>query len=283
LTGADLPTILAEERRIMDLWAPDYDRAALSNAYVYRLERAEFVTWVVETLRTDGRDLPTLSVLDAGCGTGDVIERLSREGVTNLTGLDLAEGMLSEARKRRVRGARWVEGAIEDPPFDAETFDVVVACFTVHHLVDPGAFFRLVELTLRPGGWFFILELDSAWETWGSSRRGKISRAAGNLVRAAFAHKNRHALAAQPELPHIFTAAHRPRAFNEILQSIENPDEYELRHQSRGVLLPALTPVLVEESRFDRTLARWAGAVDRQLTRRTDGVFQWVAGRMRGP
>jgi SAM-dependent methyltransferase len=281
LTGTDLPTVLSEERRIANLWAPHYDAATLSNAYVYRIERSQFVTWVVATLREESPDPRTLSILDAGCGTGDVIQRLSREGFVNLTGLDLSGGMLREARKREVAGARWVEASIEDPPFTREAFDVILACFTLHHLFEPSAFFRLVELSLRPGGWFFILDYDRASAGWGSSRQGRVTRAAGGLARAVFARKNRRELAARPNLPRLFNPAHRFLGFEQILEAMQRPDDYELRRKVRGVLLPALLLVLVEESALDRRLARWAGAVDRRLAPRTGGVFQWVAGRRR--
>jgi len=281
LSGTNLAAIMAEERRIMNTWAPHYDAAAFTNGYVYRLERAQFTAWVARTVRQAGHEPHTLSVLDAGCGTGDVIERLFRLGFMNLTGLDLAEGMLREARQREVVGARWVEASIEDPPFSRDTFDVILACFTLHHLFDPQAFFRLVDLTLRPGGWFFILELDLAPQTWRRSFPWKYKRVAGNLVRAAFARKNRRPLAPQPTVPRIYNPAHRVRGFEEIMRAIERPERYDIRQESRGVLLPALTSVLVEESSFDRTLARWVGAVDHWLAPRVGGVFQWVAGRRR--
>jgi ubiquinone/menaquinone biosynthesis C-methylase UbiE len=276
-----LADTLAEERRIAETWAPDYDRAAMSNAYVYRIERARFAAWVASTLRGAGRDPGTLALLDAGCGTGDVVERLSQEGFGDLTGLDLSEGMLRQARARNVPGARWVEGLIEEAPFDPGSFDAVLGCFTVHHLDDPAAFFRLADDVLRPGGWFFVLEYDRGAAEWSASRGGTPRRAAGDLVRAAFARKNRRVLEAQPTLPRLFNPAHRLRGWSELREAIPHPHDYELRRVSRGLLLPALLPVLVEESALDRRLARWAEAVDNRLAPRTGGLFQWIAGRRR--
>jgi SAM-dependent methyltransferase len=204
---------------------------------------------------------------------------MSREGVVNFTGLDLAPGMLAEARKREIAGARWVEAAIEDPPFAGESFDVILACFTLHHLFDPRAFFRFVESNLRPDGWFFILDFDGRSGAWDKSGRRKVIEAAGNIVRAAFARKNRRTLAAQPTVPRIFNPVHRPRGLDEIVEAIDHPEHYELHNEARGVLLPALIPVLVEDSPVDRALARWAGVVDRRLAPRAGGLFQRIAGR----
>jgi ubiquinone/menaquinone biosynthesis C-methylase UbiE len=280
MTEPDLSTVLAEEETIMDVWARDYDDAALSNAYLYRLERGQFASWIARTVSSADREPGSASVLDAGCGTGDLLERLSRHGFEDLTGLDLSEGMLRVARDRDLGGARWMRGVIEDPPFERESFDLVIACFTVHHLLDPSAFFRLVDRVLRPGGWFFILDFDGG-EGSQRSLSARAQKSSGELVRAAFAWKNRRALAAQPALPRLFNPGHRRRSFGELMAAMERPSEYEVRRLSRGVLLPALTLVLIEESRFDRMVARWAAAFDRRLAPRIGGVFQWVAGRRR--
>ena len=54
MSTTDLATAMAEERRIMNLYAPDYDAANLTNAYVYRLERAQFVDWVKQASKLPG-------------------------------------------------------------------------------------------------------------------------------------------------------------------------------------------------------------------------------------
>ena len=74
MMATDLAAVLAEERRIMNFYAPHYDAAPLSNSYVYRIVRSQFVDWIVKTLRDSGRDPALLSVLEAGCGSGSVID-----------------------------------------------------------------------------------------------------------------------------------------------------------------------------------------------------------------
>jgi SAM-dependent methyltransferase len=263
----------------MNLYAPYYDAATFTNSYVYRIERTDFVDWMTAMLRAAGRDLRTLSVLEVGCATGGVMDLLSRSGFERLVGIDLAEGMLAEARRRGVAGASYVQATIEDAPFANATFDVIVACFTLHHLHDLGPFFRLVDRTLRPGGWFFVLEYDDASVTAGAGRG--LRRALGDVVRRSFAIKNRRTLARRPMLPPLFNPAHRQLRFEDVVRAIGDAGAYDLRRESRGVLLPALLPVLVEESLLDRTVARLADLVDRRLERRLDGLFQWIAGRRR--
>lgn len=263
----------------MDTWAPAYDRATLSNAYVYRLEREAFADWVVSELRAVGLEPESASVLDAGCGTGTVIEMLAERGVDRLTGLDLTPAMLDRARHRRIPGASWVEGSIERPPLEGRRFDAILACFTLHHLHDIAAFFRLLDSALQPGGRPFVLEYDAAADIWPDPDRTSLVKTGGDVLRAAFAWKNRRALEALPSLRREFNPAHRPHGFEEIVAAANGFGPWELRRVSRGVLLPALTHVLVEDSRLDRRIARLAGAADRYLARRTGGIFQWVTGR----
>jgi len=278
--ATDLAAVLAEERRIMNLYAPDYDAATRTNSYVYQIERSQFIEWITKTLRDAGRDPRELSVLEAGCGTGSVLDRLAQAGFGRLTGLDLAEGMLLQARKRRLPQAGWTRALIEDPPFRSEVFDVILACFTLHHLYDPQAFFRLVDRTLRPEGWFFVLEYNADSGMLERSGGG-VRRSLGGLVRSLFAFKNRRALVSRPILPFLQNPAHRQLGFGAIRQAMAHPERYEIRRELRGLLLPTMLPVLIEESAFDRTVARWAGAADRHLERRFGGLFQWIAGRRR--
>jgi SAM-dependent methyltransferase len=272
--------VLAQERSIMNAWARGYDTAMISGAYVYRLEREAFARWVAATVRSRGRDPAALAVLDAGCGTGTIVELLQRQGFRSLTGLDIADRMLGEAQARGVPGARWIEAPIERAPLEPASFDVITAVFTIHHLLDPAAFFRLVDTTLRPDGWFFALEYDATTHGDGDGGRAGAKQAAGTLARGLLARKNRRALAALPQLDRRFNPAHRMLRFEDLVAAIERPDRYELHRVPRGVVLPALLDVLVEESAIDRGLARVAEAVDRRLAR-SHGVFQWVAGRRR--
>jgi ubiquinone/menaquinone biosynthesis C-methylase UbiE len=280
VSRADLATVLAEERRIMNDWAAGYDTAMISGAYVYTFERQAFARWVAATVRNAGRDPAALAVLDAGCGTGSFVELLAHQGFGNLAGLDIAEGMLNQAKARGLAGARWIEAPIEQSPVEPASFDVVTAVFTIHHLHDPAAFFRLVDTALRPDGWFFALEYDAAARGDDAAGGFGARQGAGKLARALLRRKNRRALAALPQLERQFNPAHRFLSFEDMIAAIERPERYEVVRLPRGVVLPALLDVLVEDSAIDRGLARAAAAVDRRLQPR-NGVFQWIAGRRR--
>lgn len=97
----------------------------------------------------------TATVLDVGCGTGNVAITAARRGAA-VTGLDITPAMLTEARKNAevagVENVRWREGTATDLPFEDETFDVTLSSVG-HVFADPpdAAARELLRVT-RPGG-----------------------------------------------------------------------------------------------------------------------------------
>ena len=261
----------------MDEFAPVYDTAMITNSYVYSLERQRFVKWLTG-LATEAGELSEMSVLDAGCATGGVLELMSGAGFGKLTGLDLSPKMLEVARGQELPRTEFLQGTIEHAPFQGQIFDVIVAAFTVHHLCEPSAFFKLVDNTLKLGGYFFVLEYDIDSGAIGLAGDG-LSRKMGNTVRSLIAWKNRRILAAKPPLVGQFNPAHRMMSFANLCNAMPDQKGYKVTHDSHGFVLPAFLPVLVEESAVDRGIVKVADAIDRRLKRSRTGLFQWVAGR----
>ena len=186
--------------------------------------------------------------------------------------------MLVEARRRQIAGGEWLEGTIEDPPEQALGVDVVVAAYVLHHMFDPRAFTGMLERALRPGGWFFVLDFDPAGI--GTPRRsGHLRRGAGGAVRALLRRKNRRALAKRQVFDPGFNSAHRFLDGDQLI-SLFPADAYEIERVPRSAFLGSLIPVLVDDSRLDRRLARCAIAADRRISPRS-GAFQWLMGRRR--
>jgi SAM-dependent methyltransferase len=95
---------------------------------------------------------PGSSVLDAGCGTGQVGVALRHLGAARVTGFDLSPEMLHLARDRDVYD-ELIEGSLLDPlPFDHGSFDAAVSSgvFTIGH-VGPAALAHLAAV-VKPGG-----------------------------------------------------------------------------------------------------------------------------------
>ncbi|MGH8573877.1 MAG: class I SAM-dependent methyltransferase [Gammaproteobacteria bacterium] len=75
-------------------------------------------------------------VLDAACGEGYGTGLLAAAGARSVTGLDLDERTIAQARAR-YPGADFVVGDALQLPFDDDAFDLVVSFETIEHLRDP--------------------------------------------------------------------------------------------------------------------------------------------------
>lgn len=120
------------------------------------------------------------SLLDLGCGNGELWRELSHRGHTGpYIGLDLSPGLLSEASQGAAEGkARFIQADLSardwDASLDGMSFDAVLAFAVLHHL--PGDELRQQVLRkgrgrLRPGGQL----IHSEWQFLNSARlRGRI-------------------------------------------------------------------------------------------------------------
>jgi len=99
------------------------------------------------------RIAPGDRVLDVGCGTG-VLARAAADRVaadSQVTGLDLNEGMLTVAQRLRP-GIDWRRGDATKLPFAGASYDVVVSQFALMYFPDRAAALSEMARVLRRGG-----------------------------------------------------------------------------------------------------------------------------------
>lgn len=97
---------------------------------------------------------PGGTVLDLGCGTGDLGRHLSEAGF-RVTGCDISASMLGEAAAARPSGAvEWVRLSPDWQvlPFPAAAFDAVVASSVLEYVCSPADVLAECARVLRPGG-----------------------------------------------------------------------------------------------------------------------------------
>ncbi len=146
-------TLLIDKRRLrqsFDKAAASYDAAAVLQHEVCRrmLSRLEFVK------------LQPAAILDAGCGTGNVLPELrARFPRADLVALDIATGMLQQARARAPwwrrmlgQGIAPVCGDIEQLPLHASAFDLVWSNLALQWVNDPPQAFAELRRVITPGG-----------------------------------------------------------------------------------------------------------------------------------
>lgn len=87
-------------------------------------------------------------VLEAGCGTGLILERL-RPIAASVVGADLSAGMLEKAR---ARGHEVVQASVTDMPFEDASFDTVCSFKVLAHVEDAAGALREMARVVKPGG-----------------------------------------------------------------------------------------------------------------------------------
>lgn len=98
------------------------------------------------------------SVMDIGCGTGDFLKYMSRNGISNLTGIDTSEPAIKVAT---IRGFNALCGNIYDSSFvqsniKPEGYDYVVSFHCLEHVEGPLQFCEKMISFVKPGGKLFI-------------------------------------------------------------------------------------------------------------------------------
>lgn len=114
------------------------------------------------------------SVLEVGCGTGLLLERMARFS-SSARGVDLSEGMLEHAR---ARGLDAVVGSATELPFEADSFDVSCAFKVLAHVRDIELALSEMARVVRPGG-TVVAEFYNPWSLRALAKRlgpaGRIS------------------------------------------------------------------------------------------------------------
>lgn len=117
------------------------------------------------------------SVLDAGCGEGETLDRLAGILPSSPVGIDLNPESV-EFAGRRLPEAKISTGDILDLPFADGEFDLVLCLEVLEHLPDPAA--GLAELARVSGGDIVVSVPHEPWFRLGSLARGKYLKTWGN-------------------------------------------------------------------------------------------------------
>lgn len=168
MTARD-PASLDATRAYYDEFSKSYERHRRPNdagGYHALVDDLE-----VELCERYGRDR---DVLECGCGTGLILERLAAFA-KRAVGIDLSPGMLELARER---GLDAREGSVTALPFDDASFDVTCSFKVLAHVPEIGKALAEMARVTRPGG-VILAELYNPWSFRALAKRlgpaGKIS------------------------------------------------------------------------------------------------------------
>ncbi len=109
-----------------------------------------------------GPNTRLLRILDVGCTTGRLLERLAEAGATELFRVDLAPRILEVAREKLTKTGSLFElqtaDAEDSLPWGCGSFDAVTLTGVLHHFFRPRDALAEILRVLRPGGRLLIID-----------------------------------------------------------------------------------------------------------------------------
>lgn len=118
--------------------------------------------WDRTVVQELGPSIGSLRILDVGCATGRLLQRLAEAGATELFGIDLAPRILDVARAKLSKSGTRVElrdaDAEDSLPWQADSFDAVTMTGVLHHFFRPRQALAEVRRVLRPGGRLVLID-----------------------------------------------------------------------------------------------------------------------------
>ncbi|MCG8366542.1 MAG: methyltransferase domain-containing protein [Pseudanabaenales cyanobacterium] len=151
--------ILTSKTRFFDRWAPTYDW--LLPSVFYQAVHKRLLEYIQLSEQAH--------VLDIGCGTGRLLDRLAKrfphlQGI----GLDLSPEMLRQARRNNHYRPRliFIQGVSHAMPFVENQFEAAFNTISFLHYPDPQRVLQEVHRVLQPGGRFYLVDYTlSEWRS----------------------------------------------------------------------------------------------------------------------
>ncbi len=144
-------SFLHQKRIFFDRWANFYD--FLLTTVIYQAIHRRLLSYV--TLP------PQAQVLDLGCGTGRLLNRLGEQYPDFLgIGLDLSAEMIKQARRSNTHHPQliFLRGEATALPFGNGQFDAVFNTISFLHYPNPQRVLTEIRRVLQPEGYFYLVD-----------------------------------------------------------------------------------------------------------------------------
>ena len=170
-------------RAVFDGYAERFDEHLLSLGY--RIPGA-MRRCAIEWLREEPENVES-PVLDLGCGTGLIGVAISGLPIGPVTGIDISERMLDEARRRAFYSELVQADVVTWLRDEHRTWGLVLAADMVCYFGSVDVLMAAVRAKLRPKGWFvFSIELsDDPSTDWRLERQGRYRHSLAYVTQAA--------------------------------------------------------------------------------------------------
>ena len=139
----------ALSKKHFDRQAAEYDRR---NTYYYSQNGKISCRDIAGQIK----ELPYESLLDVGCGTGYLLELLTKQRSAHYCGADLSDEMIRVAKGKRIEGAVFIVSSADKLPYPDESFDIVTCSQSFHHYPYPEKAMQEAMRVLKPGGLYIL-------------------------------------------------------------------------------------------------------------------------------
>lgn len=101
-------------------------------------------------------------ILDAGCGHGNLIEKLLKKGISKIDGIDFGIDRINEARERfkSFSNVRLAVGDLSKLKTSDGTYDKIVCRYLFEHLESPVDILHELHRVMKPNGEIQIINFD---------------------------------------------------------------------------------------------------------------------------
>jgi predicted TPR repeat methyltransferase len=162
-------TSTEESRNLYDEWATTYDADMTEHDFKgpHLVAEAVIRGLKLNHLPSEAEALGSITIADAGCGTGLVGIELAKLGAKKIDGLDISQGMLDVAHKTGAYRDLKIADLTKRLAVVDGTYDAVTCCGTfTHGHLGPQPLEEFVRI-VKAGGIVVATVLDSHWQEKG--------------------------------------------------------------------------------------------------------------------
>jgi 2-polyprenyl-3-methyl-5-hydroxy-6-metoxy-1,4-benzoquinol methylase len=259
------------EREMQNRWADGYDAIFYQRPVnVGSLEDfREFVERKISErfAHLDTAQRRRLRILDAGCGTGELLSQLRSLGYTNLYGLDVADNMI-EMASRKCPEVTFTVGPFDSSRLPIPQFDVIIGTAWLHHVPFLRPIFQRAYDLLSPGGIFVAMEPNNSWLFQQVGLRQSVMTLLFGPVLHIFAFKNKDKIRALTQLEgdRGYTSWHRHLSIRELDAGFDGLG-FDVQIESKGTLVAYFAGQLFN-SASDLMMYRFLRWLDRNFVDR---------------
>jgi len=157
-----LTNLKKDMQKIKKTFSKEWKAHKYKETKTWRLKTSERKSFFCKQMGIKNPDiLKNKTLLDAGCGNGELTVLLSDYGFDNVIGIDISDSIFSaymnNPKKDKVF---FIQGDLMNPPFKKQTFDYIYSDGVVHHTPDTRyTFSQIAKLTKTNGrfwAWIYL-------------------------------------------------------------------------------------------------------------------------------